>query len=151
MGSSRTPAVGFLFCLFKKLYDNWLGRLHFGPGFVLFWFNFVLFYASNITTVHYIFMHSINFTPHAVPRLPAVSSPTAQQPYSLFIFYFFIYNFLAAPLAECSLQVNDWVAIPYNTEYNLPIFKSKKRPVCLRNAVCPIFAGKRRMTTRPYE
>ncbi len=48
---------------FKKMYDNWPGRLHFGPGFVWFWFNFVLLYTSNITTVHYIFMHSLHFTP----------------------------------------------------------------------------------------
>ncbi len=75
---------------FKKgCMDNWSGaRLHFGLGFVWCWFSLVLLYTFNITTVHYIFMHSLNFT----PLIPDYLMSHCFFLYSSFLLINFVYH-----------------------------------------------------------
>ncbi len=70
-------------------------RLHFGLGFVWCWFSLVLLYTFNITTVHYIFMHSLNFT----PLIPDYLMSHCFFLYSSFLLINFVYHshFLVSP------------------------------------------------------
>ncbi len=124
MGSSRTPAVGFLPCLLKSCMTTGPDGMHFGPGFVCFWFNFVLLYTSNITTVHYIFMHSLNFTP-LIPDCLMLQLFFLYS-YILFINVVYYLHFLVCP-HFCYVLLEPWGVIIAHLKLIIPLLKYSKQ------------------------